>query len=62
MLGQLVAFDTVSSRPNRALIEAVAEYLRAHDVDAIRVDGLEDGKAGLWWNGMVAFTAGVRPI
>lgn len=47
LLGRLVAFDTVSSRPNLALIEAVAECLRAHDVDAIRVDGLEDGKAGL---------------
>lgn len=47
LLARLVAFDTVSSRPNLALIEAVAEYLRGHGVNAIRVDGLEDGKAGL---------------
>lgn len=47
LLGKLVAFDTVSSRPNVGLIDAIASYLRAHGVDAVRVDGPEDGKAGL---------------
>lgn len=47
LLGRLIAFETVSSRPNAGLIDAIAAYLRAHGVDGVRVDGPEDGKAGL---------------
>ena len=36
LLERLVAFDTVSSRSNLALIEAVARYLRAAGVDAVQ--------------------------
>jgi acetylornithine deacetylase len=47
LLGQLVAFNTVSARSNIALIEAVAAHLRARGVDAVRIDGPDGDKAGL---------------
>jgi acetylornithine deacetylase len=47
LLGRLVAFNTVSTRSNLALIEAVARYLRAQGVDAVRIDGPHGDKAGL---------------
>jgi acetylornithine deacetylase len=47
LLGRLVAFNTVSTRSNIALIEAVATYLRAQGVDAVRIDGPDGDKAGL---------------
>lgn len=47
LLEKLVAFDTVSSRPNVGLIGGIASYLDAHGVEAVRLDSPEDGKAGL---------------
>ena len=32
VLDRLIAFDSVSDRPNRALIDWVAEYLRGHGI------------------------------
>jgi acetylornithine deacetylase len=48
LIGRLVGFDTVSVRPNMALIEAVRDYLAGHGV-AVRVVPNEDGtKANLF--------------
>lgn len=48
LLARLVAFNTVSSHSNIALIDAVAAYLRGWRVDAVRIDGPDgDNKAGL---------------
>ncbi len=48
MLARLVAFDTVSARPNRALIDWVAEYLRAHGVAPLVLPDADGGKANLY--------------
>lgn len=47
LLSRLVAFDTVSERSNRELIDFVAAYLSAHGVEPLRVPADEGGKAGL---------------
>ncbi len=50
LLARLVAHDTTSWRPNRALIDEVSSYLGSLGVDAIVVEneqGGRDGKAGL---------------
>ena len=48
MLARLIAFDTVSARPNRALIDWVAEYLRAHGVAPLVLPDADGGKANLY--------------
>jgi acetylornithine deacetylase len=47
-LGTLVAFDTTSSKSNRALIDWVANRLADHGIEALVQVGDEDGKANLF--------------
>ncbi len=48
ILARLVAFDTVSSKPNLPLIEWVAQWLAQSGIEAVIVPGPEAGKAGLY--------------
>ena len=48
MLERLVAFDTVSHKPNLELIEFVRDYLAAHDVKSLILPGVVAGKANLY--------------
>lgn len=48
ILGSLVAFDTVSARSNRALIDYVAEYLRGFGIEAEVLPSPDMAKASLW--------------
>ncbi|MCB9958534.1 MAG: acetylornithine deacetylase [Rhodospirillaceae bacterium] len=47
LLDRLIAFDTVSNRSNRALIDWVADYLNGHGVDAQVLPSLTGNKANL---------------
>ncbi len=47
ILSRLIAFDTVSSNPNRALIDWVAGLLAAHGVASRLVPDAGGGKANL---------------
>ncbi len=47
-LAELIAFDTVSSRPNLPLIDHVAGRLQTLGVDVDVIPGAEPGKASLW--------------
>ncbi len=48
VLDRLIAFDTVSSDPNRALIDWVAEYLHGHGVAPLVLPSPEGDKANLF--------------
>ena len=48
ILADLIAFDTVSARSNRPLIDYAAHYLRSHGVSVEVVPSPEQGKASLW--------------
>lgn len=48
MIARLVAFDTVSSKPNGALIDFVEAYLRGHGVACRRTGDTGAGKANLF--------------
>jgi acetylornithine deacetylase len=48
LVGRLVGFDSVSSRPNMALIEAVRDYLAGHGVAARIVPNADGTKANLF--------------
>ena len=48
ILEQLLGFDTVSHRPNMALMEYVREVLQAAEVSAILVPDADGGKANLY--------------
>lgn len=48
LLGELIAFDTVSSRSNRALIERVAARLRSLGIAAQVLPNESGDKASLW--------------
>lgn len=48
ILERLMAFDTVSSRPNRALMDYVAEVLAGAGIASVLVPDAGGGKANLW--------------
>lgn len=48
ILDRLMAFDTVSSRPNRALMDYVAELLAGAGIASVLVPDAGGGKANLW--------------
>lgn len=48
MLERLVAFDTVSSKPNLQLIEFVRGYLQAHGVECLVLPNDDSSKANLY--------------
>ena len=48
MIERLIAFDTVSSKSNLALIDFVAESLESHGVVSRRSFDAEGGKANLY--------------
>ncbi|GAB1479425.1 acetylornithine deacetylase [Paracoccaceae bacterium] len=48
ILERLMAFDTVSSRPNRALMDYVAEVLAGAGIASVLVPDEGGGKANLW--------------
>ena len=48
VLDRLVAFDSVSDRPNRALIDWVAEYLRGHGIAPLVLPSPDGAKANLF--------------
>ena len=48
ILDRLMAFDTVSSRPNRALMDYVAEVLAGAGIASVLVPDAGGGKANLW--------------
>ena len=48
VLDRLVAFDTVSAHPNRALIDWVAGYLRGHGVEPLVLPSPDGAKANLF--------------
>lgn len=48
ILDRLMAFDTVSSRPNRALMDHVAEVLAGAGIASVLVPDAGGGKANLW--------------
>ena len=48
ILERLMAFDTVSSRPNRALMDYVAELLAGAGIASVLVPDAGGGKANLW--------------
>ncbi len=48
ILDRLMAFDTVSSRPNRALMDYVAELLAGAGIASVMVPDAGGGKANLW--------------
>lgn len=48
ILEKLVAFDTVSADPNRALIDWVASYLRGHGVEPLVLPSPDGTKANLF--------------
>ncbi len=48
ILERLIAFDTVSANPNRALIDWVAAYLRGHGVDPLVLPSPDGTKANLF--------------
>ncbi|MGP1394447.1 MAG: acetylornithine deacetylase [Inquilinaceae bacterium] len=47
ILERLIAFDTVSAGPNRALIDWVAAYLRGHGLEPVILPDAGGGKANL---------------
>jgi acetylornithine deacetylase len=48
LTAKLVAFDTVSSRSNLALIDFIADYLAAHGVESLRLPNAAGDKAALF--------------
>jgi acetylornithine deacetylase len=48
ILAKLIAFDTTSSKPNRACIDFIRDYLDGFGVKSEIVVGAEEGKACLW--------------
>ncbi|NNG04221.1 MAG: acetylornithine deacetylase [Inquilinus sp.] len=48
LLRTLIAFDTVSAKPNRALIDWVADYLRGHGIEPLVLPDADGGKANLY--------------
>ncbi|WP_284311308.1 acetylornithine deacetylase [Labrys miyagiensis] len=48
LTAKLVAFDSISSRSNLALIDFIADYLAAHGVEAIRLPNPAGDKAALF--------------
>ena len=48
LLAKLVSFDTTSSKPNRACIEYIRDYLAGYGVSSTIIAGAETGKACLW--------------
>jgi acetylornithine deacetylase len=48
LLGELIAFDSVSSRSNRALIDHAASYLEKHGIHAEVLPSPDGDKASLW--------------
>lgn len=48
LLGELVGFNTVSSRSNRELIDHVARTLRAHTIETHILPSADGTKANLW--------------
>lgn len=48
MLKRLVGFETVFDRPNRGLIEFVADWFRRWGVDPVLMSGADEGQANLW--------------
>jgi len=48
ILARLIAFDSVSTRPNRPLIDWVADYLAGHGVDAFVQPNADGTKANLF--------------
>jgi acetylornithine deacetylase len=48
LLGELIAFDSVSARSNRALIDHAAGYLRAQGIDVQVLPSPDGTKASLW--------------
>ena len=48
ILADLIAFDTVSARSNRPLIDYAARYFRLHGVSVDIVPSPDDAKASLW--------------
>ena len=48
ILDRLMAFDTVSSRPNRALMDYVTEVLAGAGIASVLVPDAGGGKANLW--------------
>ncbi|MFZ1480822.1 MAG: acetylornithine deacetylase [Paracoccaceae bacterium] len=48
ILARLIAFDTVSSNPNRALVDWVAALLKGAGIDSLLVPDASGGKANLY--------------
>jgi acetylornithine deacetylase len=48
ILGRLLAFDTVSAHPNRALIDYVQGLLAGHGIASVLVPDASGGKANLY--------------
>lgn len=48
LTAKLIAFDTVSSRSNLALVDFIADYLAAHGVEALRLPNAAGDKAALF--------------
>ncbi|MEM9964845.1 MAG: acetylornithine deacetylase [Asticcacaulis sp.] len=48
LLGDLIGFDTVSAKSNRALIDYVAAYLKGHGIGAEVIASQDGAKASLW--------------